>query len=221
MSQSLFALDSTLDPGDARIALAAATRAVIAELASSSASADSFDEARHLVEQATEVLRRASHDRPYSEAEASIARQDGGEPFLEHSPIVGVINPLAAPVTVSTDGNTVIGDVTFGLAYEGPPGCVHGGTIAATFDEMLGMALMYVGTPGMTVRLDVSYRSPTPIGQPLRFSARLDRVEGRKIFVTGELHAGDRLCAEASGLFIAMDPDLFRSMMRDRPSAGA
>lgn len=220
MPSPLFAFDSTLDPEDARIRLASATRSVISELASSSASPESFREACRLVEQAAVVLERGAHARPYTQAEASIVRQDAGEPFLEYSPVVGVINPLAAPVRVRVEGDTVIGEVTFGLAYEGPPGCVHGGTIAAAFDEVLGLCLMYVGKPGMTARLDVSYRSPTPIGQPLRFAARLDRIEGRKIFATGQLSVDDRLCAEASALFISMDPELFQSMMRDRAATG-
>jgi hypothetical protein len=33
----------------------------------------------------------------------------------------------------------------------------------------------------------------------------VDRVEGRKIFTSGTLHAGDDLCAEAEGLFISVD----------------
>jgi hypothetical protein len=35
---------------------------------------------------------------------------------------------------------------------------------------------------------------------------QLDRVEGRKTFTTGQLYAGDTLCAEAEGLFIAARP---------------
>lgn len=220
MPSPLFTFNSTLDPDDGRIGLAGAARAIIAELASSSASPEAFDEARRLVAEAVAVLERGTHERPYSAAEASVARQGVGEPFLEFSPVVGVINPLAAPVQVRVEGDTVVGEVSFGLAYEGPPGCVHGGTIAAAFDEVLGLCLLYVGMPGMTARLEVSYRSPTPIGQPLRFSARLDRIEGRKIFVSGQLHSGERLCAEATGLFISMDHELFQSMMRDRLTAG-
>jgi hypothetical protein len=43
--------------------------------------------------------------------------------------------------------------VTFGSAYEGPPGCVHGGYVAAAFDEMLGFVQSLGGNPGMTARL--------------------------------------------------------------------
>ena len=104
--------------------------------------------------------------------------------------------------------------------YEGPPGCVHGGFIAAGFDEMLGFAQSLSGQPGMTGRLLVSYRSPTPLHQPVRYEGRVDRVEGRKIFTVATLHHGDTLCAEAEGLFISMKPEVFQRLMRDRSDQG-
>ena len=33
------------------------------------------------------------------------------------------------------------------------------------------------------------------------------------MFCTGEIHAGDRLCAEAEGLFVAVDPERFAEMV--------
>jgi len=73
------------------------------------------------------------------------------------------------------------------------------------FDEVLGLAQALSGHPGMTGRLEISYRSPTPLHTPLRVVGRFDRVDGRKIFTSGEITAGDRLCAEAVGLFITID----------------
>ena len=114
----------------------------------------------------------------------------------------------------------VVGDVRYTDPYEGPPGCVHGGFIAAGFDEMLGFAQSLSGQPGMTGRLLVSYRSPTPLHQPVRYEGRVDRVEGRKIFTVATLHHGDTLCAEAEGLFISMKPEVFQRLMRDRSDQG-
>jgi acyl-coenzyme A thioesterase PaaI-like protein len=94
----------------------------------------------------------------------------------------------------------------FGTLYEGPPGCLHGGYIAGIFDEVLGAAQTLAGQAGMTGRLTVHYRSPTPLKTDLHLRARLVSVSGRKILCKGTLHAGDRLCAEAEGLFIAVDP---------------
>jgi acyl-coenzyme A thioesterase PaaI-like protein len=70
----------------------------------------------------------------------------------------------------------------------------------------------------MTARLEVSYRSPTPLWQPLRYEGRIDRVEGRKIHVAATLTAvaDERLCAEAVGLFISMRPDVFDRLVQGR-----
>ena len=68
----------------------------------------------------------------------------------------------------------------------------------------------------MTGRLTVSYRSPTPLATELRFVGWLERVEGRKIFTRGELWAGDRLCAEAEGLFISIKAGQFADLKAER-----
>ncbi len=203
--------------GDSRAELADACRAIIDELASSTATAAAFVEARDLVQQAVAILGRSGHGRPYEQAEGSLAHYQE-HMFIDHSPIVGPLNPLAPPLVISIDGTRVSGEVTFGAAYEGPPGCVHGGFVAASFDEVLGLAQGMSGRPGMTARLIVNYRSPSPLHEPLRFVGDIDHVDGRKIFTTGELRtvADDRLCAEAEGLFISMNPEIFQRLMSAR-----
>jgi acyl-coenzyme A thioesterase PaaI-like protein len=126
--------------------------------------------------------------------------------FFEHSPVLGVANPIAPPIELrGVDGATMEGLVTFGAAYEGPPGHVHGGFVAAGFDEVLGAVQSLSKQPGMTGTLTVRYRSPTPLHQPLRYTGRLDGVDGRKVLTSGTLHVGDRLCAEADAVFISID----------------
>jgi acyl-CoA thioesterase FadM len=88
--------------------------------------------------------------------------------------------------------------------------------VAAAFDEVLGYAQSLTGNPGMTGRLEVSYRSPTPLHTPLRFEAWVERVEGRKITARCTLHAGERLCAEATGLFITIKPGTFEKLVAER-----
>jgi len=106
--------------------------------------------------------------------------------------------------------------VCFGSAYEGAPGCVHGGWVAAAFDEALGFAQSLSAHPGMTGTLTVRYRKPTPLHSELRMECWVDRVEGRKVFATGTLHAGDVLTAESEGIFISIDPSRFLALLRDR-----
>lgn len=136
--------------------------------------------------------------------------------YLPRSPIVGEASPLSPrfdwEVTDGegeTEGKIVVtGRGTFGAAYEGPPGYVHGGWVACMFDEMLGIANIASGQPGMTARLIVHYRRPTPLFQEVRVRAWVDRLEGRRIMSRAEVYAGDTLTAEAEGLFVQPRPEL-------------
>ena len=80
------------------------------------------------------------------------------------------------------------------------------------------------GNPGMTGRLTVSYRSPTPLHAELHLVGEITEVDGRKIFTEGRLYATDadgaeRLCAEAEGLFISIDFGRFADLKAQREQA--
>ena len=128
--------------------------------------------------------------------------------YLPRSPIVGEASPLSPRLDWEVMDEGVDGRGTFGAAYEGPPGFVHGGWIACAFDEMLGIANIAAGNPGMTARLTVHYRRPTPLFRELRFRAWVDRVEGRRIMSRAEVWDGDVLTAEADGIFVQPRPEL-------------
>lgn len=143
---------------------------------------------------------------------------NSGDPFafFDRSPVIGRANPLAPPVVMEPTGDSVIGRVRFGSAYEGPPGCVHGGYLAAAFDEVLGMVQSMTGNPGMTGTLTVRYRRPTPLHADLVFEGRLDRVEGRKIFTQGSVTVNGEVSAEAEALFISVDFQKIAELYRQR-----
>lgn len=122
---------------------------------------------------------------------------------LGTNPVIGNINPIAPPLEpeVMPDGS-IRAELTLGHEFHGPPGCVHGGVVAMVIDEMLGVANAVAGIPAMTVELDVRYHSTTPLGRPIVFTSRVTRRDDRKIWTEAELHAGDRLCASATGMFV-------------------
>jgi hypothetical protein len=68
----------------------------------------------------------------------AIGGDDGA--LLERSGISGRSNPLAPPVQWVRDGDTYRGYAFYSPAYEGPSGSVHGGFVAAAFDDLLGAA---------------------------------------------------------------------------------
>jgi predicted thioesterase len=57
-----------------------------------------------------------------------------------------------------------------------------------------------------TAYLKVNYRHITPIGVELRVEATVDRIEGRKRWISGRLFHHDVLVADAEGLFIELRP---------------
>jgi acyl-coenzyme A thioesterase PaaI-like protein len=213
------------EAGAAREELAARIREAVSELTSTAASVDDVRAAARLVREAADLLAQRAHGRPYDEpAEGALAGRQYA--FLDHSPFVGPLNPLAPPMSVTVEGDRVVGTVTMGPAYEGPPGCLHGGFIAALFDELLGYAQSLTGRPGMTGRLAVTYRNPTPLGEPLRLEGWVTAVEGRTITTRATLHhlAGpDRtqLCAEAEGVFVSMRPEVMRRLIESRRLQGS
>lgn len=144
---------------------------------------------------------------------------DAHEPIFDQSPLIGLANPLAPPLTLHEEGDEVIARAVFGLAYEGPPGCVHGGYVAAAFDEVLGATQSLSGAPGMTGTLTIRYESPTPLHTEIRFESRIREVEGRKIFVDGESYANGRLTARATGIFISLQAESFLKMLAQREAA--
>ncbi len=209
-----------LSPTDAkRVEIAQELRAAIDELLATSAPVEELEETRKMINQAVSRLRSRSHTHDYvGPAEGSLAPMNT---FLDRSPIIGGINPLSVPMQMRIDGDggkgsIVVGQATFAAAYEGPPGCVHGGFIAAYFDEVLGMAQSLSGNPGMTVNLTVDYRSPTPLLKQVVFRGWVASVDGRKISVAGTLHHGETLCAEAKGLFVSMRPEVFQRLLEIR-----
>jgi acyl-coenzyme A thioesterase PaaI-like protein len=104
------------------------------------------------------------------------------------------------------DEQHAAGRVTFGRLHLGRNGAVHGGAIPLVFDEVMGRLSNTGRPPGRTAYLHVNYRSITPIGRELQLTARFDREEGRKRFLSGQLRDGDSLCADAEGLFVALRP---------------
>jgi hypothetical protein len=128
----------------------------------------------------------------------------GGEDaaLTERSGISGKANPLAPPLEISFDGETTLGRAVYGAAYEGPPDSLHGGFVAAAFDDLLGCAQMTSGSAGFTGTLTVRMVSPTPLYRRIDYTAGVERTEGRKIFCWGKSFDGTRLLAEASCVFI-------------------
>ncbi|XP_051575677.1 acyl-coenzyme A thioesterase THEM4-like isoform X2 [Myxocyprinus asiaticus] len=94
-----------------------------------------------------------------------------------------------------------------GHLLEGAPGHVHGGAIATMIDTVTGTLAGYLSGPVMTANLNIDYRSPMPLGSVVLFHSNLDRIEGRKTFVTCKVTSTDesKLHTEATALFVSIN----------------
>jgi acyl-coenzyme A thioesterase PaaI-like protein len=118
----------------------------------------------------------------------------------------GADNPAGLRATFAIGGNEVLGTMVVTETMVGAPGRLHGGIMMAFFDEGLGLITVHHGVAAMTASLTVDLRAPAFVGATLRQRAWLERREGRKWFIRGEAHEGDRLLAEAHGLWIEPTP---------------
>lgn len=128
--------------------------------------------------------------------------------FRRRSVFQGALHPFSSPIrwfeVEGPEGRDGLGfEVTLGRLYGGPPRAVHGGYIAGLFDELLGAVQGRApGGGGFTGRLEIRYRSPTPLDTPLRFSGWIEGAKGRRVTAVGRCEAGEVLCADAKGLFV-------------------
>lgn len=122
---------------------------------------------------------------------------------VELSPLIGKSSSVGPVLKVWVENGEGRAEVNCDWRFEGPPRCLHGGYVAALFDEFLGWAQMLSGGAGATKNLAVTYHHPTPLNVNLVLKARLLAVEGRKIRVVGEMYAGERMTASAEALFIS------------------
>ena len=118
-----------------------------------------------------------------------------GRVYLDHSRDVGRFNPCVPEYVIAVDGDHAAGDVNFPVAYEGPPGIVHGGFLALFFDAAIQHHNCDVGVAGKTIALAVRYRRPAPLRTDLRFTLARS-VDGARILSTGQLRAGEVVLCE-------------------------
>jgi acyl-coenzyme A thioesterase PaaI-like protein len=126
--------------------------------------------------------------------------------YLDHSRDIGAYNPCVPSYELSCREDRAEGSVEFPIAYEGPPGAVHGGFLAVLFDCVLQQLSCDLGATGSTSALEVRYRRPTPLHTRLRISATRE-VDGDRITSNAQLHRDAQLLCEATMTSVAIERD--------------
>jgi acyl-coenzyme A thioesterase PaaI-like protein len=88
------------------------------------------------------------------------------------------------------ESNQVEATVTIGEHFNGYPGIVHGGIVAAILDETAGRAVMLDGNFDnlfITLRLNLTYRKPTPTNTLLKAVGWLEHKGNKGMKVAAKL----------------------------------
>ncbi len=135
---------------------------------------------------------------------------------MPYDVVVGRFNPLALPVVLDFEPPTARGRASFGVAYEGAPGCVHGAILAATFDIILTAANAIEGSVGPTVRLALRFLRPTLTEEEAVFEGWVTGSNERRIFSKGRIVQGGIVTVEAEGEFAIFNHERVHRMASAR-----
>ncbi len=137
-----------------------------------------------------------------------------GAPLPSHFPYCygcGRDHPSGLHLTIVAGPDlTMTGRFLVTEQHQGAAGLIHGGVLAAAYDEVLGACNWLLLAPAVTAHLEVDFRRPVPVGTEVIIDARVDSVDGRKVRTSGEGRFADgTVVGQGSGLFIQVPLEHF------------
>ncbi len=97
--------------------------------------------------------------------------------------------------------------------YQGYPGVVHGGIVAAILDEVSGRAVLINGSDEdlmATLKITIRYRRPTPTGTPLTAVGWVERPGTSRAKVAGEIRLPSGTVTAECEAILTRPPEEFR-----------
>lgn len=102
-------------------------------------------------------------------------------------------------------GGALAGRFVVEQRHQGPPGLAHGGIVGAVLDEAMALVLHHERMLALTRRLEIDLLAAVAVGSELALEARVERRDGRKLWLAARADADAGPVAEARGLFLAVD----------------
>jgi len=137
--------------------------------------------------------------------------------------LCGRDNPVGLKMTWSNDQEKkeIRGTVTVPEHFNGYPGAVHGGIVTVILDETAGRAILLTGSHHklmVTLKIEVTFRRPTPTETPLTAVGRVIRESSRRASVEGELLLPDgTMTAECKALIVRPPEEITSAWEKELP----
>jgi uncharacterized protein (TIGR00369 family) len=136
--------------------------------------------------------------------------------------VCGVDNPIGLHLDIWMDGEQVWAEFTPGQQHQGWPGVLHGGIQATLLDEIMGRVAFLRHQWMVTVRIEITYRKPVPLGQPLKITARSEEWRERRMIAVGQILLPDgSVAVEARGVYLRLPEQQKESMLAALSAQGA
>ncbi len=130
----------------------------------------------------------------------------------------GQRNETGLRMVFRREGDRICADFQPAKQHQGFPGVLHGGIIASLLDETLGRTGALRGEWVITGKLDIRYRQPAPIGEPLRVWGEIVRERPGAIEAMGAVERGDGSpVAEGRGLFLRLPRPIAEQALAEFP----
>jgi acyl-coenzyme A thioesterase PaaI-like protein len=185
--------------------LARALRELTRHAVISGANAETLHQAADRAEAALALLETSPVHRLADSLEPGEFGRSGE--WVDRSALAGLSNPLAPPLRAQPIVNgRVIAEADYTEAFEGAPGLVHGGHLAAAFDHVTAVVAAEHARPILTAKLKVRYKKPTPLRRTVRFEAELERQVHTLLYVAARSIVGGVVTAEAEVVFMHVAP---------------
>lgn len=97
--------------------------------------------------------------------------------------------------------------VTLPPRFQGWRGAAHGGVVAMLLDEAMAYACGALGERGMTAAMQMRFRAPVPLGDPLTITGAVKWKRRNVIALDAAVLAADgTVLASAEGSFVSKGP---------------
>jgi uncharacterized protein (TIGR00369 family) len=118
------------------------------------------------------------------------------------------------------DGEGVLCRATLDAKYQGWRGVVHGGIAMALIDEAMAHAAGFAGHRGVTASVNVRFRKPVPVGEPILVRGRVTWHRRNVLGVEAQvLNEAGTVLVQGEGSFVSRGT-LDAAADRRNPAAG-
>jgi len=130
--------------------------------------------------------------------------------------VCGRDNPIGLKAVFHEENGRVIAHYTPRPEHQSYPGAMHGGLVTSLLDEVMGRTSFLEDMWVVTAKMQINFRKPIPIGEPITVVGEIRRLRGRILETHGEIILQDgSVAAEADATCIKIPEDRVAEMLQE------